>query len=55
MFYEGLLQVSLGLKEDEKDSQGAKSQRVVQNDVFNIFRYLAPKQLLCKQAAYTAI
>ena len=42
MFYEVLLQVSLGFKEDEKDRQGAKCQRGVQNAVFNISRSPPP-------------
>ena len=46
MFFEVLWQVSLGLKEDEKDRQGAKCQRGVQNAVFNISRSAAPKQAL---------
>ena len=36
VFYEVLLQVSVGLKENEKDRQGAKCQRGVQNAVLNI-------------------
>ena len=46
MFYEVLSQVSLGLKEDEKDRQGAKCQRGVQNAVYNISRSPAPKPAL---------
>ena len=46
MFYESLWQVSLGLKEDENGSQGAKSQRGVQNAVFDIPRSPAPKPAL---------
>ena len=46
MFYEVSLQVSLGLKEDETDRQGAKCQRGVQNAVFNISRSPAPKAAL---------
>ena len=46
MFYEVMLQVLLGLKEDENDRQGAKCQRGVQNDVFNISRSPAPKIFL---------
>ena len=43
MFYEVLLQVSSGLKEDEMDRQDAKYQRGVHNAVFNISRSPAPK------------
>ena len=46
MFYEVLSQVSLGLKEDEKDRQGAKCQRGVQNAVYNSSRSPAPKPAL---------
>ena len=46
MFYEVMLQVLLGLKEDEKDRQGAKCQRSVQNAIFNISRSPAPKPAL---------
>ena len=46
MFYEVLLQVSSGLKEDEMDRQGAKYQRGVHNAVFNISRSPAPKPAL---------
>ena len=46
MFYEVLLQVSSGLKEDEMDRQGGKYQRGVHNAVFNISRSPAPKPAL---------
>ena len=46
MFYEVMLQVLLGLKEDEKDRQCAKCQRGVQKAVFNISRSPAPKPAL---------
>ena len=46
MFYEVMLQVSSGLKEDEMDRQGAKYQRGVHNAVFNISRSPAPKPAL---------
>ena len=46
MFYEGLWQVSSGLKEDEKGSKGVKSQRGCPNCVFGIPRSPAPKPAL---------
>ena len=52
MFYEGLWQVSLELKEDEKDSQGAKCQRGCPKCCF---QYFSDNQLLCQQTAFTAI
>ena len=43
MFYEGLWKVSSGLKEDEKVSQGVKSQRGCIKCGFDIPRSSAPK------------